>query len=108
MSFSRSGSCLALGLRIAIGSDHDHRDVGSSRLGLRQQFKTSHPRHVDVGQDQDNGHIFRISNALKGHVAGLGKFHREATLAKVAPKMLTEQQLNVRFIINHEDEKFHG
>ena len=67
----------ALGLRITIGGNHDHRDVGPNRLGLRQQFETGHPRHVDVGQNQDDGHSRRISNALKRHVVGSGKLHRE-------------------------------
>jgi hypothetical protein len=31
----------------------------------------------------------------------LGKFHREATLAQVAPEMLAEQQLHIRLIVNH-------
>ena len=44
---------LTLGLRIAIGGDHDDWDVWSYCLGLGQEFKTAHPRHVDVGQDQD-------------------------------------------------------
>ena len=31
--------CLALGVRIAIGGNHDHRHIGSRRLGLGQEFK---------------------------------------------------------------------
>ena len=45
--------CFALGVRIAIGSDHNDRNIGSSCLGFGQQFKPCHSRHVDVGQDQD-------------------------------------------------------
>src|SRR5262249_6713769 len=33
---------LALGLCVAIGGDHDHRDVRSKLFGFRQQFKTAH------------------------------------------------------------------
>ena len=50
--FSAILQCLALGLGIAIGGDHDHRNVGSYGLGLGQHFKAGHPRHIDVGQDQ--------------------------------------------------------
>jgi len=42
---------VALRLRIAVGGDHDDGDVRSQCLGLGQQFKTAHPRHVDVGED---------------------------------------------------------
>ena len=44
---------LTLRLRIAIGGDHDDWDVWSQRLGLGQEFKTAHARHVDVGEYQD-------------------------------------------------------
>ena len=47
---------LALGLRIAIGGDHDDRNIGPHGLRLGQQFKPAHPRHVDVGQDQNERH----------------------------------------------------
>jgi hypothetical protein len=40
----------------------------------------------------------------KRHVAGLGKFHREATFAQVAPKMLAEQHLDIRFIVDNENK----
>src|SRR5262249_42710757 len=35
------------------------------------------------------------------------KFHREAARAQVAPEMLAEQHLDIRFIIDNEDEKIH-
>ena len=44
---------LALCLRIAISGDHDDRNVRPQRFGLGQEFKAAHPRHIDVGQDQD-------------------------------------------------------
>jgi hypothetical protein len=44
---------------------------------------------------------------LKRHVAGLGKFHPETTLAQVTPELLSKQHLDIRFIIDHEDEKIH-
>ena len=45
--------CIALRLHIAIGGYHDDGDVRSQSLGLGQEFKTAHSRHVDVGEDQD-------------------------------------------------------
>ena len=39
---------LALGLRIAVGGDHDDGDLGPQRLGLGQKLQTGHSRHVDV------------------------------------------------------------
>jgi hypothetical protein len=56
MEFAASAPAarLTLGLRIAIGRDHDDRNVRPHGLRLGQEFKTAHPRHVDVGQDQDD------------------------------------------------------
>ena len=45
---------LALRLRIAISSDHDDWNIRPHGLRLGQELKTAHPRHVDVGQDQDD------------------------------------------------------
>jgi hypothetical protein len=55
----------ALRLRIAVGSDHDDRDVRSRRPRLGQQLKAAHPRHIDVRQDQDERPVACIVNALK-------------------------------------------
>ena len=33
------------------GGDHDDGDVRPQSLGLGQEFKTAHSRHVDVGED---------------------------------------------------------
>src|SRR5262245_22328866 len=45
--------CLPFCLSIAIGGNHDDRDIGPNRFGLGQQFKAAHPWHVDIGQNQD-------------------------------------------------------
>jgi hypothetical protein len=37
----------------------------------------------------------------------LGKFHPETTLTQIAPELLPKQHLDIRFIIDHEDEKVH-
>ena len=99
---------LALGLGIAIGGDHDDRDIRSGSLGLGQEFKPAHPRHVDVGQDQDERSVAGIADALKRRRRGLGKFHGKAASAEIAPELLAEQQLNIGFVINNENEKAHA
>ena len=81
---------------------------GRMRLGLGQKFKAAHPRHVDVGQDQNERLVACIGDALKRHGSRLGKFHREATGAEIAPELLPEQQLNIGLIINHENKKAHA
>src|SRR5665811_2476028 len=73
-----------------------------------QELKAAHPRHVDVGQDQNDWHVRRISDALKCHGAGLGKLHCKAASAEVMPELLAEQQFHIRLVIDHEDEKVHG
>src|SRR5690242_12156501 len=37
---------------VAISGDHEYRQIGATRLHLRDQVKTAHPRHVDVGDQQ--------------------------------------------------------
>jgi hypothetical protein len=83
--------CLALGFRIAIRRDHDNWNIRSHGLRFGQELQTGHPRHVDVGQDQDNRYARRIIDALKRHVAGLRKVHRKAAGAEIMPELLTEQ-----------------
>jgi hypothetical protein len=37
----------------------------------------------------------------------LGEFHRESARAKIAPKLLPEQNLHIRLVVNHENEQVH-
>jgi hypothetical protein len=74
------------------------------KAGLGQQFKTAHPRHVDVGEDEDERTIACIANALKCHGSGLRKLHREAVRAEIAPELLPEQHFDIGLIIDHEYE----
>ena len=73
---------LALRLRIAVGSDHDDRDVRPCRPRLGQQLKAAHPRHIDVRQDQDERTIARIGDALECGGGGLGKLYGEPASAR--------------------------
>ena len=46
-----------------------------------------------------------VGDALERHAGGLGKLHREATGAEVAPELLAEQNLHIGLIINHENKQ---
>src|SRR5450759_5044557 len=48
-----------------------------------------------------------LGDALKCHAGGLRKIHREPTGAKIATELLSKQQLNIRLIVDHKDEKVH-
>ena len=50
----------------------------------------------------------RISDALECSGGGLGKLHGEATSAEVVSKLLSEQNLDIRLVINHENEQVHA
>src|SRR4029453_6251147 len=99
---------LALRFGVAVCSDHDHRNVGSRRLGFRQQFEPCHSRHVDVRQDQYQRRGPGIGYALQGFESRLGKLHGEAAHAKVAPELLAKQQFDVGFVIDHENKDAHA
>jgi hypothetical protein len=49
----------------------------------------------------------RITDALKRGWTGLGKLHGKPASTQIAPEALAKQQLNVRLIINHENERVH-
>ena len=81
--------------------------TGTSGRSLGQKLKTAHPRHVDVGEDQDERYARRVADALKCGRAGLGELHGELASAEVPPfppKALAKQHLDVRFVIDHENE----
>jgi len=43
---------LSSGFGISICGYHDHGNIRTCRFCLGQHFKSAHPGHVDVGQDQ--------------------------------------------------------
>ena len=45
-----------------------------------------------------------LSDALKCHGSGLRKFHREPVSAEIAPELLAEQNLDIRLVIDHEND----
>jgi hypothetical protein len=95
---------LAFRLRIALGGDQDDRDFRPKGLRLGQEFKPVHPRHIDVGQDQNERPVACIGDALKSHRGGLCKLHREAVGPEIAPELLAKQNLHIGLIINHETD----
>src|SRR5450755_799155 len=99
---------LTLRFRIAIGRDHDNGNIRPYGLCFGQELKAAHPRHVDVGQDQNDRYARRISDALKRHSARLRKIHREPAGTKIVPELLAEQHLDIRLIVDHENEKLHA
>src|SRR5438093_13164252 len=58
----------SLGNVIAVGRDHDDRNIRSCCLSPWQKFKAAHSWHVDVGQDQDQRRATGITDVLKGAV----------------------------------------
>ncbi len=80
---------------------------GPHRLGFGQELEPAHPRHVDVGQDQDERLVAGIGDALQRHGGGLRKFHRKAAGAEIAPEMLAKQQLDIRLIVDHKNKQIH-
>jgi hypothetical protein len=42
------------------------------------------------------------ASVMKCHVGGLGKLHDEAASAEVVSKLLAEQNLDIRLIVDHE------
>ena len=46
-----------------------------------------------------------FADALKCHGADWRKFHGEAAGAQIAPELLAEQRLDIRLIVNHENEQ---
>jgi len=77
-------------ISVAVSGNHDDGNIRSCGSRLRQKFKAAHSGHVDVGQDQDQRCTCGVADALKGAIPRLGKIHREAAGAEVAPKLLAK------------------
>ena len=78
----------------------------SGREGLRlgQQFQTTHARHVDVRQDEDERRRSRLRCDASA-AERIGKLHGEPVSAEIAPELLTEKCLDVRLIVDDENER---
>jgi hypothetical protein len=46
-------------------------------------------------------------NALKCGGTGSGKLHSEPCAAKVTPEVLAKQHLDIRLVVDHENEQAH-
>jgi hypothetical protein len=78
--------------------------TGTSGRSLGQKLKTAHPRHVDVGEGQDKRYARRVADALKCD-RWIGRTPWcSAEVPPVPPKALAKQHLDVRFVIDYENE----
>ena len=51
---------------------------------------------------------FGVADALQRVVRGLRKFHGEAAGAQLAPELLAKQHLDIRLVVDHENEQAHA
>ena len=51
---------------------------------------------------------FRVAYIAQRRRRGLAEFHGKAAGAKVAPELLAKQRLDVRLVVDHEDERGHA
>ena len=95
---------LALGLGVPIGGDHNNRDIGTGGFCLGK-----HSRPVIPGMlMSDRVRMIETPFApqcVEVRHRGLGKFHCETTRSKIAAELLPKQNFDIRFVINHENEK---
>ena len=49
----------------------------------------------------------RVTDQFKRAVCRLGKIHREAAVADVAPELLAKQRLNIGFVVNNKNKQAH-
>ena len=83
--------------------------TGTSVRAARAFGNSSRPlsRHVDVGENQNQGGASHISDAPERRAARPRKLHQEALRFQVMPEPLPDQQLDIWFIINDENEDAH-
>jgi hypothetical protein len=94
--------------RIAVRRDHDDWHVRPRSPRFGQQVKATHPRHVDVGKNQDQRGSFCIHDALERGGTGLGELHGEAARAQVMPELLAKKHLNIRLIVHYQNQECHA
>jgi len=89
---------------VLFGVPDCHHDDARPRRGgadLPASLHSAHPRHVDIGQDQNQRGVAGGLNALQRRRCRLGKFHGETTAAQIPPELLAKQRLNIGFVIDH-------
>jgi hypothetical protein len=64
--------------------------------------------HLHAAVSRDLSVPACIGDALECGGGGLRKLHGEATSAEVVSKLLSEQNLDIRLVINHENEPVHA
>src|SRR6516162_3018535 len=73
------------------------------RPRLRQQLQPAHPRHIDIGEDQNERDCFRVSDALKRRRGRGREFHSEAPSTQLAAKLLTKQYFDIGLVIDDQN-----
>src|SRR4051812_22684864 len=76
--------------------------VGPLGSDLWQQFEAAHARHIDVGQDHDEGGRASLRRAGQRQRRRRSKFHLKTARAQVAPELLAEQCFHIGLVIDNE------
>ena len=93
---------------VAIGGDHEYRQVGPPLLHLRQQVEPAHAGHVDVGDQQDDLLADAAVELVQRRLAGQGEVEQVKPLAHLAAELLAEQHLDIRFVVDHQHSDGHA
>ena len=88
---------------VAIGRDHDDRNIGPRRAHHRQQIEPAHAGHIDIGEDQDQLRILDGGRARESLVRRQSKLHLEALGPEVTSKLLTKKRFDIRLVIDHKN-----
>ena len=74
----------------------------------REQRQPLHPRHVDVGQNHDQGRLDAAPQLLQCFHARVGEVHGVGALPHLAAEALPEQLCNVAFVVDHQNADRHA
>src|SRR5207237_10389923 len=74
---------LTLRVCIAVGRDHNNWNVRPHGLCFGQKLEAAHPRHVDVGQNQNKRGRARLTDALQCRRRRLRKFHSKPASSNI-------------------------
>ena len=80
-------------------------NTGSSgRLAFTsgQQIEPAHAGHIDVGHQQDDLLADTTLELVQRSLARQREVEQVKPLAHLAPELLTEQDLDIRFVVDHQ------
>ena len=81
---------------------------GPSLARARQKLEAAHPRHVDVGEDENEARALRRADALEGFGRRLGERHGEARGAQLLAELLAEKLGDVGLVVHDQDQRAHA